>query len=636
MNQKQDLLTMNTNMKDYSNDIINLVKNEKQNYQDASQDIREEIKKARQNYSCKFDNPYTTQGRLKMFVPLTRWEVDATTSKVFVNDKALTIIPRNEESVNSALIAEKVLKYQIGTTRFPMYFKNSMYDLNIDGTTVWASYWDFEREVEELPKKGFVKKMVDGVKKMVGKEVEDDMPKVNVLRDKLCFKQIDILNCFIDPTADSIQDAPSFIIRNVMPLDEAKKNKLYKNTEELAGYTTEKFDTYDGRSTRKYDIGQEYISYEQPMVGIYERWGRFPKSWLTGNEKDEKYMIDGVISIGDMDDGKSIILRVEKNPYKHGKKPFEECWFQKKGGLWYGLSPAMKLIELQSWMNKTINRRQENEDILHAGLFKIRRGSGLSAKSIVAKPGSIIEVDNMADLEQLQVRDISQFSNTTIDLIRGFVERVNGANEVSLGGAADRSATTSLIKDRNADTRFAAVRGYVNDFLIRFFSQWIDLNKQYIDQEFVIRVTGEDEEMNQIDDVLGNPMEVREKLPNYRFIKVDPESIRGEFDIEADIDQSMPMNKAENAERIIKVVDVVQRYQIPGIDTSKLIQEYLKFSGLQGSKYQSRPQPQPMMQQNPNQPQMNQSVPNEVQQFQQANNPGLEGMSTTEIMQQAK
>lgn len=617
---------------DYVVEAINLVKNEKQNYEDASQDVRELIKKARQNYAGKFDNTYTSTGRKKMFVPMTRWEVDAITSKIFVNDKAVTVVPRNEESLRSAFIAEKVLKYQIGTTRFPMYFKNSMYDLAIDGTTVWASYWDFEREVEELPKKGMIKKMSDGVKKLVGKEVEEELPKINVLKDKLCFKQIDVLNCFIDPTADSIQDAPSFIIRNVMTLNSAKKNKLYKNTEKLKGYTTERFDTYDGRSTRKWDIGQEFISYEQPMVGIYERWGMFPKAWMTGKKSDENKMVDGVISVGDMDDGVSVLLRIEENPFEHGKKPFEECWFQKKQGLWYGISPAVKLIELQAWMNKTINRRQENEDIMHAGLFKIRRGSGLSAKSIVAQPGAIIEVDNMGDLEQLQVRDISQFSNASIDLIRGFVERINGANEVSLGGAADRSATTSLIKDRNADTRFAAVRGYVNDFLIRFFSQWLTLNRQFIDKGFVVRVTGEDDELSEIDDVLGNPMEVREKLPKYRFIDVEPETIRGEFDLEADIDQSMPMNKAENAQRILKVVDVVQRYQIPNIDTSKLVQEYLKFSGLQGSKYQSRPQPAPAVNQQP----APTPIPNEVQQFQQANSPGLEGMSTTEIMQQAQ
>lgn len=617
---------------DFYSQAVNLVKNEKLNYQDASQDVRDLIKKARQNYAGKFDNPYTSNGRTKMFVPMTRWEVDAVTSKIFVNDKALTVTPRNEDSVRPAFIAEKVLKYQVGTTRFPMYFKNSMYDLAIDGTTVWASSWDFQREVKEPEKKSFVKKAVDGIKKLVGKEVEDDQPEVNVLKDKLCFKQIDVLNCFIDPTADSIQDAPSFIVRNVMTLDEAKRNKNYKNTDQLKGYTTEKFDTYDGRSTRKYDIGQEFISYEQPMVGIYERWGMFPKSFITHNKKDENVMVNGVISVGDMDDGVSVLLRVEVNPFDHKKKPFEECWFQKKGGLWYGISPAIKLIELQSWMNRTINRRQENEDILHAGIFKIRRGSGLSAKSIKSTPGAIIEVDNMADLEQLRVQDISQLSNTTIDLIRGFVERLNGANEVSLGGAADRSATTSLIKDRNADTRFAAVRGYINDFLIRFFSQWLDLNRQFIDSGFVIRVTGEDDELEQIDEVLGNPVELRDKLPKYRFIDVDPETIQGEFDLEVDIDQSMPMNKAENAERILKVVDIIQRYQIPGVDTSKLIQEYLKFSGLQGSKYQARPQPQ--IAPNQNQPQVT-PVPNEVEQFQQANNPGLEGMSTTEIMQQA-
>lgn len=621
---------------DYAKAAINLVKNEKQNYENASSEIRTMIKKARQNYARKFDKETTSTGRVKMFVPMTTWEVDATTSKIFVNDKALSVKPRNEGSVRGSFIAEKVLKYQVGTTRFPMYFKNATYDLSIDGTTVWASYWDFYREVEEPKKKGFVGKMVDSAKKMMGKDVEEPMPKVSVLKDKLCFKQIDILNCWIDPSVDSIQDASSFIIRNVMTLNQVKQSKLYKNTDQLVGYKTEKFDTYDGRSTRPYDIGKSTIEYEQPMVGIYERWGMFPKSWITGDKKDDGKMVDGVISVGDMDDGEAVLLRVELNPFDHQKKPFEECWFQKKSGSWYGLSPAMKLIDFQSWLNKTVNRRQENEDVLHAGLWKIRRGSGISARNLLASPGAILEVDNMADLEQLQVRDISQFSNNTIELINRYVERVNGSNEVSLGSSADRSATTSLIKDRNADTRFAAVRGYINDFLIRFFTQWLELDRQYLTDPFVIRVTGEDDELNQIDNVLGNPPEIREQLPNYRFVNVDPETIRGDFDLEADIDQSIPMNKSENAERVLKLINLDQQYQINGVDVRKLELQYADFIGLSGDKFKvAAPQPTPPVPPEKSPNPVSSSVPSEVQQFQQANAPGLEGMNTTELTQQA-
>lgn len=600
-------------MANYSKEIIKLVQAEKKNYEDASQEIRENIKKARKNYACKFDNPKTSAGRKKTFVPMTRWEVDTIAPKIFVNDKAVTVLPENEEAVRSAFIADKVLKYQIKETRFPTYFRNSVYDLATDGTTVFALFWNFEREIIEP--KGFSEK----VKKMLGK---GSKPKTNVLKDSIGFKQIDLLNCYIDPTADSIQDSPSFIYKNIMPLEQAKRNRQYKNTDKLKGFRTRRIDEYDASSVLEYEIGKQDQRYEQDMVELTERWGRFPMSWLTKRKSDEGIMIDGVITLGDLD-GKPIVLRVEKNPFHHGYKPFEECWYQKKIGRWYGIGIAEKLIELQSYINKVVNRQEENEDILHSGLFKKKRGSGISTKSIRSVPGGVIEVDNMDDLEQLQIRDISQLGNSTIQRIEAFVQRINGASEVAVGSSADRSATTSLIKDRNADTRFAAVRGYLNDFLVRFFKQWLALDRQFLDKKFVVRVTGGDSDLEEIDRVLQLPEEAAGQLSpqtgRFRFIEVDPKTIRKDFDLEVDIDQSLPMNKAEHSQRILNALQLSVQLGLQR-DPELLFDAYLDTIGLQGSRFKTR-RPPAIPGQIPGAG--GQGIPQqtELQQFQEANIP---------------
>lgn len=593
----------------FTKDIVSLVKNEKKNYEDASQEIRNKIKKARQNYASEFSNPKTTTGRIKTFIPMTRWEVDTITPKIFVNEKAVTVLPENEPSFRPAFIADKVLKYQIKQTRFSTEFRNSMYDLGIDGTNVWATFWNFEREV--IDPKGLSNK----VKKFFGKGPK---PKVNVLTDKIGFRKLDLLDCYIDPIADSIQDAQSFIYRHTLPLEQVKRNRLYQNTGDVKGFKSNVTDTYDSRSTRIWDIGKETMEHEQPMVEVFERWGRFPLMWLTNKKKDEGVMIDGVITVADMTTGKPVLLRIDKNPFDHGMKPFEECWFQKKQGRWYGIGIGEKLIELQSYLNKTVNRQIENEDVLHAGLFKKKRGSGVSAKSIVSVPGGIIEVDSMDDLEQLQIRDISQLGDTTNNRIQSFVERINGASEVAVGSSADRSATTSLIKDRNADTRFAAVRGYVNDFLMRFFKQWLALDRQFIDKKVVVRITGEDAELAEIDDVLGVPEEQRSKLPPFRFIEADPETIKGDYDIEVDIDQSIPMNKAENAERILNAINLGAQLGLQR-DYEKLFDAYLDNIGLQGTKFKARTPQLPLGQQQGQTPGV--QAPSELGQFQNANIP---------------
>lgn len=608
-------------MANYDSEIISLVKNEKKNYEDASADIRRAIKRARKNYAGKFDKPYTKRGREKLFIPVTQWEVDTIVPKIFVNDKALTVNPRNEQSVRKAFIAEQVMKYQIRETNFPTYFRNSIYDLGIDGTTVWAMYWDFEREIIPEDSK-LSKKALKFFKRLFNGKVERETPEINVLKDNIGFKQINVLDCYIDPTADSIEEAESFTYKRVEAVEKVKRNKLYRNTDDIVGFNVEPQDTYSSQSTNQYNIGKSDVTHEQKQIDIYERWGRIPLHFLTNKRKDEKkgIMIDGVITVAGIDSGTPTVLRVDVNPFEHGAKPFVECWYQKKQGRWYGIGIGERTIGLQSYMNRTVNRRIENEDLLHSGMFLKKRGSGISTKNITAYPGAVIEVDNMDDIQQLQIRDISQLSTGTVTLINQMIERVNGANEIAVGSAADRSATTSLIKDRNADTRFAAVRGYINDFLLRFFTQWEALNRQFIDTDFTIRLTGEDIDFQEIDEMLGITPEQSAQSPNFRFIEGEPETLNGEFDLEVDIDQSIPMNKQENAQRILQAITTAAQIGLPA-PFVEMFNAYLDNIGLRGAKFKiqrNQMQMAPMQQGGPGTPPS--PPPSELDQFTEANN----------------
>lgn len=578
---------------DFSSEIISLVREEKQKFERSSQDIRRVIKQSRQNYQNMYKQPVTRNGRRKKFVPLTRWECDTITSKVFVNDKAITVLPRTEGDVFASLIAEQTLKHQMNRQRFPSVFRNSFYDLSRDGTTVWAAYWDFKAEIDKPEE---TKKFRDKIKKLFKKNKNTRPPKLNVLRDTIGFSQVDLLNVYIDPTADSIQDAQSIIVRNTMPLSRTKMNKLWENTDQIQGYTIEINDEWDQTSTRKWDIRRPTVEYEQPMVSVHSRWGDFPLAFITGDPKDMDTMVhNGVIEIADMDKSQStpVILRVDVNPFDHQMKPFEECWFQKVKGRWYGIGVGEKLIDLQSSVNKNFNRKEENEDILHSGMFVVKRGSGISAKSIRSKPGAVIEADNVDDIKQLQIRDVSQLSDGSINMVFDMARRATGAADIAIGSSADRSATTSIIKDRNADTRFAAVRGNVNDFLIRFFTQWLALDRQFLTEEFVLRVTNEDMDFDMLDRFTGITREESEKLPKFRFINVKPSTIRNQFDLFVDIDLSQPQNKLENAQRILEGIQVGRQMGIQR-DYEKMYDAYLDNLGLTGLSFKTRVKQPPL------------------------------------------
>lgn len=459
---------------------------------------------------------------------------------------------------------------------------SSIYDLGIDGTTVWAIYWEFDREIDELKED---KDLFGKVKEFFAEDNEDDDNiSAEVVKDKVNFKQLDVLDCYIDPEAESIQEAQSFIYDDVRELAEVKQNAVFHNVEELEGHTSPSNNTVTGNTPGADNFVSDETQREQEVTIIRERWGKVPLSWLTGKESDDGVMVEGVVTLGDVNKDDPVILRVDRNPFEHNKKPFEENWYQKKSNRWYGIGIAEKMLDMQSYLNRTVNRRIENEDVLHSGMFKIKRGSSVSAKDIKSVPGGVIPVEQMDDVQQLKIRDISQLSTGTVNLINNFLAKINGANEAARGSASSESATTSLINDRNASTRFNKVKRYINDFLKRFFEQWMQLNRQFLDKEFVMRVTGEDTNLDRIDEVLDLDEEQKDKSPGMRFINVEPETIRKQYDIQVDIDRSKPLNKSEHANRILRAIELGSSLGLQK-NYEKMFDTYLDMIGLRGERF---------------------------------------------------
>lgn len=557
-----------------SEDLVALVRNERDSYQKASADQREILRKSYRNFLGIFDEPFTRYTkRRKEFWNASQYAALTSASRVFVDARAISILPQSESDRSKALIWGELIPFQMRQIGFFAKMNEFATNLAIFGTVVSAQDWEFRKE-----------QYIDKDSKVTKTKISEDRPS---------FKLLPILNVYIDPTSETIQEAPSVIIESwheVGELPKLKKRYGWKTDfSDVEGVTLITQDgNKRGTDLLKYQqMGVTQRQLEVPMVKLLWRWGKIRLSWETKKQADYNTWVEGVtvtMEQGSIDDEKPIERLVDSrvNPFEHGKRPLEECWYIKVPGRWYGLGVCEMLLDKQAYLNRVINQRTDNNEILQNKMYKARRGAGLDNKSIVSAPGKVISVQNMDDLEVLNTGNADASSYSDEQNIMLWVERLTHVKDASSAG----SATEAQINETNTNDFFAIIRRNINDYIKRVVWHIIHLDKQFIDKELTIRIVGEPSEFRQFDELRGIPPNIRSDMGNMRFMEIpDINEIDGEYDIEVDIDNSVPMNKQTQATGIEKLLMMAAQDPNSGLNRGEAYKEWAQIMGLKGSRF---------------------------------------------------
>jgi len=417
-------------------EAINIIKSEKEKWEEAEVQvtervrfrIRDLIRTNRKNYYGVFDNPIDhITGRKRLFYPLTEEICDQISPKIGIQTKNIDFTATNEKGYITAEIARlSVRKYLRDNYIGEMQDEDSL-TLAIDGTTVRKTW-----------SKG----------------------------KKVISRNVDLLNVFIDPTAKSIQDAYRFTERGVMFADELKKTGWMNTKDIKASEELPRIDT-QVKNTQTEGV---------PQVDVWEMYGKMPGYLLTGNPKDTED-IDGHIIVSGIEAGTAQVHVLERNTNKdklgNTIKPYEEGWYIRVPGRWYGKGVAEKLLSLQVWMNMIINIRITRATLSQLGIFKIRRGSNITSSQI-SKLGvnGAISVGSMDDIEQLIVQEASQASYQDEDNVRNIAQRLTSAFEVVTGEnlPASTPATNAALASKSAMGTFTNI----TNRNAMFIQRWVD------------------------------------------------------------------------------------------------------------------------------------------------------------------
>ena len=416
--------------------------------------MRDIIQKARKNYLGKFDvETDEVTGRKKYFVPLTEDMTETVVKNIDLDTLDINIRSTNPNGYASSNILRYLISYFMRKNYWGEILNEMLRLFCIDGTVILKNLKNYDKKLNR-----------------------------QVIKSRI----VDRTNFIIDPSEDNIQEAGAVIERNVLRKSEIEKYP-WKNVEYVSETTS-----FNRLNTL---IGAE-VKTQVPYVEVFERWGELPIG------KDGKW-VSAVAIVSDLD-ANPVVHLVKEN--KKGIKPYEECRYRKLFGRWDGRGIGEMLIPLQRYLNETVNLRINAARIAQLGLFKVRKGSGITRqllKSLIS--GGAIPVTRMEDIAELRVPDIKESSYRDEETTYNWAQKVTGAFDVSRGEGlpASQPATTAMLQEKGSKSGFNLIQENLGMFLSRVF------------ERHIIPLLIENLKMDDVISIVGSPKELKELDNNY-------------------------------------------------------------------------------------------------------------------------
>lgn len=429
--------------------------------------MREMVRTFRKNYWGVFDQPIDpVTGREKVWIPLGMSIVDDVTKNIDIDQKDVDFRARNPKGYALTDLTRASVKEDLGKRYFGQTLDADERQCVIDGTVVWKTWED----------------------NSTGKPV-------------LKRKTVDLLHIYIDPTEEDIQSAYRFTERGLMLPSQIEAMTGWMNTDDIEGVTG--LDKNDSRrGARSMNRGTA------KFVDVWEMWGKIPRWLVTGDKKEEDAMeeIDGHLIVSGLEAQGPRLHLVEENTRKdkfgETLKPYEEWRPCKIAGRWYGLGYIERLLALQEMLNTNANIRQNRNYVSQLGLFKIKKGKGITPQMLSKLPvnGAIL-VNDMDDIQQFETSPVNESSYRDEEVIKEWAIKVTSAYPISSGDTmpASTSATASAIANTNSKSSYTLFKESTGHFLARWIDRhYLPIHAKSIKVGDIVRLSSSDEQYKKI------------------------------------------------------------------------------------------------------------------------------------------
>ena len=445
------------------------------------------------------------------------------------------VLATKPSEVASAKAQEELIDYQL-TQQMP--FKEIMAswikEALMLGTSILKVGWEYE-EGEYIT--------TEPILEIFGMSVGERLVKEEgVIKDDPLIEHIDLWDFYISPFAKNVQESPYAIHKmytNLEHLKEMEKLGIYEDINEVEkSLASQAYET--GVSVRQSDIGLQDAEKPEEEIELLEYW------------TDAR-----VITVAN----RAVVIRNNENPYYHRRKPFIRLVDVIVPHEFYGIGEIEPIEHLQHEFNTLRNQRIDNLNLIINRMWKVLRGADIDAKQLVSRAGGIIELDDMTDIEELVMKDVTNSAYIEADTVKRDMDNANGVFDYARGETTDRreTATTAAILSTAASERFQLKVSLIEDMGVKELGRQLGaLNQQFITTDRMVRLQGDH---------------------GYEFKEIPPEQIRGQFDYMALGSAVHPVINKEN--RLTSFINLYNMLKdSPHINHAELLKRILELADI--------------------------------------------------------
>lgn len=454
----------------------------------ARRPVEERWMKAYKLYrSYKEELPEEDRDLANLFIPKTFSDIESITPRLVMSSIArrpwVTVKPRSKDDIPKAKAFTSLLQAQFDKNKMfrklVMYYKQAL----IYGTSPAFIGWRIEKKVRRVRK--FRDRIVAGVNltQLRGfRQVPYEEEQVVTLWDDPEFVPLDIWDFYPDPDGVSIEDMGYIIHRQWISAAEMEAAGIYENIEEA------KRTALGEAGNRAAEERRKEVGLTPGYTGPRTRPIELLHLWEDGR----------VVTIAN----RSVVVRHLEGkdyPYYHGRKPFTAIVDTPVPFEFWGIGTALATADLQEELNTRRNQRLDAATLATHRMFVVARNANINPNDLVWRAGGVIYVDDLGDVNKMiKVLDMPDVSRSAYEeelLIHRDMEQTNAVSDFLRGTITDERRTATEINQAalGANARVELKIRLMADMGLKEIAEhFVELDQQFITEERVVRVLGQD------------------------------------------------------------------------------------------------------------------------------------------------
>jgi|GEM_PF-2441740 len=316
----------------------------------------------------------------------------------------------------------------------------------------------------------------------------------------------------IDPDAKDV-DTARYVVhrvkRTISYLRQRERDGIYSNVDKIVQLSSS--ENYESDNTEEIsraqaadayasmnysDSGEDTQQVGRRKVEVYEWWGELD---VKGDGRTEPYLVVMCMNI---------IIRMERNPYAHGKSPFVDLCPIMDIFSYEGIGYAELAGPHQEVKTAIIRQVLDNVSFTNNQMWEVDENAGVDVDALASPfPGKVVFSNKLNSFRPITPAQLDGAAYNLLEFSQGQLEQLTGVTRYNQGMDAkslNKTATgISKIMDASSQRKDLIARTIAETGLRKLFMKMLQMDQQFVDQKIVIRLFNEPLEISP-DDLAGN------------------------------------------------------------------------------------------------------------------------------------